>query len=106
MGNGPGCNRYISNGQYADPPAKGVKRPAACFMENTDFGQLTETALKLKRRVGELVQYTIIMENEAKSRHKNKLSSTKADVSAIVDDVSELMTQYIEEFYREQECTI
>ena len=106
MGNSPGCNRYISNGQYIDPPVKGMKRPATCFMEKTDFGQLTETALKLKRRVGELVQYTIIMENEAKSRHKNKLGSTKSDVAAIVDDVSDLITQFIEEFYKEQECTI
>lgn len=101
-----GCNRYISDGKYVEPPAKGMRKPATCFMEKTDFGQLTDIALKLKRKVGELTQYTIIMENEAKSRHKNKLGSTKSDVAAIVDDVSDLITQFIEEFYREQECMI
>ena len=101
-----GSNRYISNGRYVEHPIKGLRKPATCFMEKTDFGQLTDTALKLHKKVGELAQYTIIMENEAKSRHKNKLSGTKADVAAIVDDVSDLITQFIEEFYREQERTI
>lgn len=101
-----GCNRYISNGKYTEPPAKGMRKPAACFMERTDFGQLTDIALRLKRKADELTQYTIIMENEAKSRHKNKLGSIKSDVAAIVDDVSDLVTQFIEEFYKEQECTI
>lgn len=106
MGNSPGCNRCISNGKYVEPPAKGMRKPATCFMEKTDFGQLTDTVLKLHKKAGELAQYTIIMENEAKSRHKNKLGSTKSDVAAIVDDVSDLITQFIEEFYKEQECTI
>lgn len=101
-----GCNRYISNGKYTEPPAKGMRKPATCFMEKTDFGQLTDTALKLKRRVDELTHYTIVMENEAKSRHKNKLSGAKSDVAVIVDDVSDLITQFIEEFYKEQGCTI
>lgn len=101
-----GCNRYISDGKYVEPPVKGLRKPATCFMERTNFGQLTDTALKLHKKAGELAQYTIIMENEAKSRHKNKLGSTKSDVAAIVDDVSDLITQFIEEFYKEQECTI
>lgn len=101
-----GSNRYISGGKYVEHPIKGIRKPATCFMKKTDFGQLTDIALKLNKKVGELTQYTIIMENEAKSRHKNKLGSTKSDVAAIVDDVSDLITQFIEEFYKEQECTI
>ena len=101
-----GCNRYISDGKYVEPPTKGTRKPATCFMEKTDFGQLTDISLKLHKKVGELAQYTIIMENEAKSRHKSKLGNTKSDVAAIVDDVSDLITKFIEEFYKEQECTI
>ena len=75
-------NRYIKNGVYTDPPVMVRKKrtPSARFMEDTDFRMLTDIAMDLKKKSAELLDYVIIMEGEAASRHKNKPSNCKADV--------------------------
>lgn len=98
-------NRYIKNGVYTDPPAMVRKKRAqsARFMEDTDFRKLTDIAMDLKKKSAELLDYVILMEEEAASRHKNKLSNCKADVSEILDRVSSDVTNFICEFYRSED---
>lgn len=98
-------NRYIKNGVYTDPPVMVRKKrtPSARFMEDTDFRMLTDTAMDLKKKSAELLDYVIIMEEEAASRHKNKLNNCKADVAEILDRVSSDVTNFICEFYRSED---
>ena len=98
-------NRYIKNGVYTDPPVMVRKKrtPSARFMEDTDFRMLTDTAMDLKKKSAELLDYVIVMEEEAASRHKNKLGNCKADVSEILDKVSSDVTNFICEFYRSED---
>lgn len=98
-------NRYIKNGVYTDPPVMVRKKrtPSARFMEDTDFRMLTDTAMDLKKKSAELLDYVIVMEEEAASRHKNKLNNCKADVAEILDRVSSDVTNFICEFYRSED---
>lgn len=98
-------NRYIKNGVYVDPPVMVRKKrtPSARFMEDTDFRMLTDIAMDLKKKSAELLDYVIVMEEEAASRHKNKLNNCKADVSEILDKVSSDVTNFICEFYRSED---
>lgn len=95
-------NRYIRNGVYTDPPVMVRKKrtQSARFMEDTDFRMLTDIAMDLKKRSAELLDYVIVMEEEAASHHKNKLSDCKADVAEVLDKVSSDVTNFICEFYR------
>lgn len=98
-------NRYIKNGVYTDPPVMVRKKRTSSvrFMEDTDFRKLTDIATDLKKKSAELLDYVIVMEEEAASRHKNKLSNCKADVSEILDRVSSDVTDFICEFYRSED---
>lgn len=98
-------NRYIKNEVYVDPPVMVRKKrtPSARFMEDTDFRMLTDIAMDLKKKSAELLDYVIIMEEEAASRHKNKLNNCKADVAEILDKVSSDVTNFICEFYRSED---
>lgn len=95
-------NRYIKDGVYVDPPVMVRKKrtPSARFMEDTDFRMLTDLATDLKKKSAELLDYVTVMEEEATSHHKNKMSNCKADVSDILDKVSSDVTNFICEFYR------
>ena len=98
-------NRYIRNGVYTDPPIMVRKKRAksARFMEDTDFRMLTDIAMDLKKKSAELLDYVIVMEEEAASHHKNKLGDCKADVAEILDKVSSDVTNFICEFYRSED---
>ena len=102
--NNKSSNRYIKNGVYVDPPAAKKKRtPSARFMEDTNFRMLTDIATDLKKKSDELLDYVIVMEEEAASHHKNKLSDCKSDVAGILDKVSSDVTNFICEFYRSED---
>lgn len=96
-------NRYIRRGAYVDPPVVRRKKPnAAKFMEDTNFRMLTDIATDLKKKSAELLEYVIVMEEEAASHHKNKLADSKSDVAKVLDKVSSDVTNFICEFYRSE----
>lgn len=96
-------NRYIRRGAVVDPPAKKKKSPnAKVFMDSIDFPYLVDKARRAKKLTDQLYDWSIHMQEQADGHHKNNLGISRERVSDILQRLSEEVTDYIYEFYKEQ----
>ena len=71
------------------------------FMQSIDFGKLVSLSRQILKQAEVLKQMTEQLQSDSADHHRKNLKKTKELVSDTVSDMSDSITEYIGEFYRE-----
>lgn len=76
-------------------------RQLTIFMESIDFSELTRLSRKIYKQAGELKQMTEQLQADSAEHHRNSLKRTRRYVADVVSSMSDDITSYICEFYKQ-----
>lgn len=71
------------------------------FMESIDFEELTRLSRKIYKHAYELKQMTEQLQADSAEHHRNSLKHTKECVANVMSNMSDDITSYICEFYKQ-----
>lgn len=71
------------------------------FMQSIDFDKLVKLSRSILKQASILKQMTEQMQEDSSDHHRKNLKKTKVYISDVVSSISDDMTEYISEFYKE-----
>ena len=76
-------------------------RKLTIFMESIDFSELTRLSRKIYKQAYELKRMTEQLQADSEEHHRKNLKRTKEYVADVMSNMSDDITSYICEFYKQ-----
>ena len=91
-----------SRASKGDRLAAGIAaKRLSIFMQSIDFGRLVSLSRQIFKQAEVLKQMTEQLQSDSSDHHRKNLKKSKEYVSDVVSSISDDLTEYISEFYRE-----